>query len=365
MILHQTLYNMFPPSSFEPQSITPLTPQDFIQRILVPEAALTLIMEDTGQDRTRAVQTMRESAGYGVAMFPDTSEGHEVGAGEDIVLERARARRREIEDEERVDALLRPEDSEDDHANQTKGIKRPNLVSSGTATDIEETTTARRTMKRKKAGWRADAGSGPDDHVFRGTRDTAAYKYTRAVSSGSALDPSPPQSSPPPLSPLQTEPIPRSTSTSSPELLSITPGSESRGLRSKGKSPMGKPSSSSRRGFASSEVEPSAPSTASKPRKSPNGGNSSAAMSADDLQAIDGAGAPSSIKPLASTLADRKAQSMQGSGDDKGHRDVPKLKPKPRRRIVKPKAPVDPSLVLSDSVSSPTEQNQWRDSSVE
>jgi hypothetical protein len=96
MILHQTLYNMFPPSSFDAQSIAPLTPQDFIQRILVPEAALALIMEDTGQDRIQAGQTMRESAGYGVAMFPDTSEGPGVGAGEDIVLERARVRRREL-----------------------------------------------------------------------------------------------------------------------------------------------------------------------------------------------------------------------------------------------------------------------------
>jgi hypothetical protein len=351
MILHQTLYNMFPPSSFEPQSITPLTPQEFIQRILVPEAALMLIMEDTGQNRARAVQTMRESAGYGVAMFPDTSEGHEVGAGEDIVLERARARRREIEDEERVDALLRPEDSEDEDAYQTKGIKRPNLVSSGTATDIEETTTARRTMKRKKAGWCTDAESGPDGHV-----DIVTHKYTRAVSSGSALDPSPPQSSPPPLSPLQAEPIPRSTLTSSPELLAVTTGPESRGLRSKGKAAMGKPSSSSRRGFASAEVELGASSTVSNFRRSANGGNSSAAIGADDLRVIDGAGAPSS---------DRMAESMQGSGDDKGHREVPKLKPKPRRRIVKPKAPVDQGLVLSDSISSPTEQNQWRDSSVE
>ncbi|KAI0299152.1 hypothetical protein BC826DRAFT_1119025 [Russula brevipes] len=28
MILHQTLYNIFPPSSLDPMSITPLTPQD-------------------------------------------------------------------------------------------------------------------------------------------------------------------------------------------------------------------------------------------------------------------------------------------------------------------------------------------------
>ncbi|KAI0305987.1 RTC4-like domain-containing protein [Multifurca ochricompacta] len=69
MILHQTLYNMFPPSSFDAQSITPLTPQEFIQRILVPEAALSLIMEDTRQDQMQALQTMRESSGYGWQCF--------------------------------------------------------------------------------------------------------------------------------------------------------------------------------------------------------------------------------------------------------------------------------------------------------
>ena len=310
MILHQTLYNMFPPSSFEPQSITPLTPQEFIQRILVPEAALTLIMEDTGQDRARAVQTMRESAGYGVAMFPDTSEGPEVGAGEDIVLERARARRRELEDEERVDALLRLEDSEDEHAIQITGIKRPNLHSSTTTTDIEETTTTRTTrrmMKRKKAGWRTDAESGPDDHVYRGTRDMITHKYTRAVSSGPALDSSPPQSSPPPVSPTQV----------------------------------------------------------GNSQRSPNRRNSSATISADDLQVIDVAGAPSSMKPRTRIPTDRMVQIVQGSSDDNGlggHGDLPKLKPKPRRRIAKPKAPIDQGLGPSEP---PTEQNQWRDSSVE
>jgi hypothetical protein len=323
MIIHQTLYNMFPPSSFEPQSITPLTPQEFIQRILVPEAALALIMEDTGQDRARAVQTMRESAGYGVAMFPDTNEGPEVGAGEDIVLERARARRLELEDEERIDALLRLEDSEDEHATQIKGIKRPNLVSSATTTDVEETT-ARRRMKRKKAGWRTDAESGPDD----GSR----HHNTAAVSSGLALDPSPPQSSPPPLSPKQN---PRSAWTSSPE---------SRTLRSKGKSAPGKAHNNSRRGFANAALETRAPSTASISRRSPNGSNSSAPISDDDIRIIDVADAPSSLQQQPS---------------------IPKLKPKPRMRTAKYKTSVDRSLGPSEPMSSPTEQNQWRDSSVE
>lgn len=333
MIMHQTLYNMFPPSSFEPQSITPLTPQEFIQRILVPEAALALIMEDTGQDRARAVQTMRESAGYGVAMFPDTNEGPEVGAGEDIVLERARARRRELEDEERIDALLRLGDSEDEHATHIKGVKRPNLLSSGTTTDIEETT-ARRKMKRKKAGLRTDAESGPDD----GSR----YHYTTAASSGLAWDAPPPQSSPPPLSPKLS---PRSTWTSSPEQkLARNTRPESRTLRSKGKSSPGKAYSNSRRGFASATLETCPPSTVPSSGRSLNGSNSSAPISEDDIQVIDATGAPS--------LFERKSP-------------IQKVKPKPRMRMAKYKPSADRSLEPCDPVFPPTEQSQWRDSSVE
>lgn len=166
MILHQTLYNMFPPSSFDAPSIAPLTPQDFIQRILVPEAALALIMEDTGQDRIQAVRTMRESAGYGVAMFPDTSEGPGVGAGEDIVLERARARRRQLDDEERMEAILHSMTSEEERSSKSKGTKRPKKLTSATTTDIEGTTTVEHKMKRKKAGSRTDAESEADDHRY-------------------------------------------------------------------------------------------------------------------------------------------------------------------------------------------------------
>lgn len=334
MIIHQTLYNVFPPTSFEPQSITPFTPQDFIQRILVPEAALALIMEDTGQDQAHAVQTMRESAGYGVAMFPDTSEGPGVGAGEDIVLERARARRRELEDEERMEALSYPEDSEYDTI-QTQGTKRPNMLSNATRMNLEEATITRRTrMKRKKASSRTDAESGSDGHLFHGGRALSANKNTRGVSPNFALDPSPPQSSPP--SPLRPRP-------------------DSQAPRSKGKSQ----NNSTRHRFASTTVEPGA---------SSNGRNSVGPISADELQVIDIIDGRSSSEQQPPIPANRKAQGMQGSSDGNdigGYRDPSKLKPKPRRLIVKRKTSVERSLGPSDAISSPTEQNQWRDSSVE
>ena len=132
MIIHQTLYNLFPPSDFDPTLIEPLTPPEFIQRILVPEAAVGLIMEDRGFDindeneRIKAISILRESVAYGVAMFPDadtnvsgrgSSTGWasgksgrgdlHMGVGDEIVKERARARRRELEEEERVEEEMR------------------------------------------------------------------------------------------------------------------------------------------------------------------------------------------------------------------------------------------------------------------
>jgi hypothetical protein len=101
------MYGLFPPSFFNLASIAPLTsPTEFIQRILVPEAAIGLIMEDRGLDlendkhMKKAVKIMRESAAYGVAMFPD--EDWDMGLGDEIVRERARVRRKELNDEEKV-----------------------------------------------------------------------------------------------------------------------------------------------------------------------------------------------------------------------------------------------------------------------
>jgi hypothetical protein len=124
VIIHQTLYGLFPPSSFDPTLIAPLTPPEFIQRILVPEAAVGLILEDrrlnpqNEKHKEKAVKILRESAAYGVAMFPDadtnvgaSSKGRKdeedwvMGVGDEIVRERARMRRKELEEEERVEEM--------------------------------------------------------------------------------------------------------------------------------------------------------------------------------------------------------------------------------------------------------------------
>jgi hypothetical protein len=102
IIIHQTIYQLFPPDTLDPDSITPLTPADFIQRILVPEAAVHLIMEDLQSTYSNALKTLRESVEYGVAMFPDTGGDNEEGmkAADDVVKERARVRRQQLLEEE-------------------------------------------------------------------------------------------------------------------------------------------------------------------------------------------------------------------------------------------------------------------------
>ncbi|KAF7362322.1 RTC4 domain-containing protein [Mycena venus] len=121
MIIHQTLYDMFPLTTIDPALVDPLTPNEFIQRIFVPEVGMRLVMEDMDlntdeqSDKKRAVAVLRESASYGVAMFPEDGgewagasgkkhnggEDEALGVAEQMVMERARKRRKELEIEER------------------------------------------------------------------------------------------------------------------------------------------------------------------------------------------------------------------------------------------------------------------------
>ncbi|KAG5643883.1 hypothetical protein DXG03_009513 [Asterophora parasitica] len=108
VIIHQTLYDLFPLANIDPNLVSPLTANEFVQRILVPEVGVQLIMEDMGMEESQvgdAVKVLRESANYGVAMFPadegeegDDSKGAgEMGVADQIVMERARKRRKELE----------------------------------------------------------------------------------------------------------------------------------------------------------------------------------------------------------------------------------------------------------------------------
>nr|GAT56195.1 predicted protein [Mycena chlorophos] len=114
VIIHQTLYDMFPLTEIQPQLVNPLTPNEFIQRILVPEVGMRLVMQDMdldiedSADKKQAVAVLQNSATYGVAMFPDDSgsgrnNGDDVDVGEQLIMQRAMRRRAELEAEEKME----------------------------------------------------------------------------------------------------------------------------------------------------------------------------------------------------------------------------------------------------------------------
>ncbi|KAH9924827.1 RTC4-like domain-containing protein [Amylocystis lapponica] len=160
VIIHQTIYNLFPLTSFDSDATLPLTPTDFVQLILVPEAAVALIMEDLGQDRATAINTLRDSAEYGVAMFPDdhTDGAAAVAAGDQIVMERAKARRKELEEEERLeDALWGSLEGAPLPLEGSRGSRKSSRVASRAKTEsetseAEQSSTARGKRKTRAPG---------------------------------------------------------------------------------------------------------------------------------------------------------------------------------------------------------------------
>ena len=147
VIIHQTLCDLFPPAGFHPDATLPLTPSDFITLVLLPEAAVRLIIEDLILPRATAIETLRESVEYGVAMFPaDEGEGDlshggsliedRLGATEQMFMERARVRRRELEEEERreEEEARRAETATESNS---KPRPRPRPKASGAQTDVE------------------------------------------------------------------------------------------------------------------------------------------------------------------------------------------------------------------------------------
>ncbi|KAJ3789794.1 RTC4-like domain-containing protein, partial [Lentinula aff. detonsa] len=87
ILIHQSLCELFPPETTHPDLVSPLSPKEFINRVLLPEVALRLIMEDkllSGSSGARkSLEILRDSTTYGVAMFPeDTGERGKVTSAE-------------------------------------------------------------------------------------------------------------------------------------------------------------------------------------------------------------------------------------------------------------------------------------------
>ena len=164
VIIFQVLSNLFPTDGINPDRVAPLTPTEFLQLILVPECAVALIQDDLGPGATieRAIRTLRDSSKYGTAMFPDldisggrnAGEGIATGAqwvGEAIVKERVRARRKEIDEEERM---------EEEKEKSARKSSRAKETRKATQSDVSDAVPKKETSKRdsgKKTKGRSNA----------------------------------------------------------------------------------------------------------------------------------------------------------------------------------------------------------------
>ncbi|KAF8449346.1 RTC4-like domain-containing protein [Boletus edulis BED1] len=178
VIIHQTLFDLFPPSTFDATLIAPLAPAEFIQRVLVPEAGWRLIAQDLCVDMEDAIVTLRDSAQYGVAMFPDTGENKrkgvngdddEMGVADQIVMERARARRKELAEEEKVEKEMMEEE---------RAAQRTKARESRWEKAVERAQLARQNKARAEGEVEAEGASEVSDasatrRMQRGTRQWA------------------------------------------------------------------------------------------------------------------------------------------------------------------------------------------------
>lgn len=98
----QVLLKLFPFSAWDKESISPLTPMQATEFILVPETAISLIAEDMEESYDEAIATMRRSSRYGSLIFP-SHDSDDDGLEDDIVRERAAIRRRQVVIEDRVE----------------------------------------------------------------------------------------------------------------------------------------------------------------------------------------------------------------------------------------------------------------------
>lgn len=135
---------LFPFADFDASLVAPLTPAEFIQRVLLPEAAVSLIMSDRNLGREDAIGTLRDSSRYGVAMFPSLDKG---GADEKLVMERAMTRRKEIDAEEKLarkGVAVEESNQVEEGAPKTRQTRRRKIKTTGNgnedALDIEGST---------------------------------------------------------------------------------------------------------------------------------------------------------------------------------------------------------------------------------
>lgn len=103
MVLHQIMLLLYPLQDLRRviDRFAPLSEMTVRTSILLPEAALSLIMEDQGVSRADALKIMRSSSRYGNMMFPDDDDADSLI--DTMMREAARRRRAEIQAEEEAE----------------------------------------------------------------------------------------------------------------------------------------------------------------------------------------------------------------------------------------------------------------------
>ncbi|KAK2465689.1 hypothetical protein APHAL10511_002233 [Amanita phalloides] len=174
-IIHQTLLDLFPPTSCQLDFIEPLTPKQFVQRVLVPEVAIRLIQEDMGlngaSSLSEAIQVLQDSSKFGVAMFPDDSaekddmdDIDQLGVADMIAMERARKRRKEMEEEEmreQVEEMRLVEEQKKEKRSKKKGTRREKEMETEKENGSDDLQRASRPRPRPKAKIRSASQESP------------------------------------------------------------------------------------------------------------------------------------------------------------------------------------------------------------
>lgn len=99
--------------SLTTSSASPLSIQDYLRKVLLPEAAISLIAQDQKCTRDEAAEIRKESVGFGVAVFGMSKEEEEY-----LVAE---ARR---EEKEKLKKLLRGEREEEGRSQEKEKKER-------------------------------------------------------------------------------------------------------------------------------------------------------------------------------------------------------------------------------------------------
>ena len=72
--MEHSLVTLFPNTALTAETTFPLSAADFRTLILLPEAAVQLIMGDLTQDRRAALETLNSSIWYGDSQYPLNAE---------------------------------------------------------------------------------------------------------------------------------------------------------------------------------------------------------------------------------------------------------------------------------------------------